>query len=75
MLSSVDLPEPDRPKQHDQLAREQLEIDARQGMNLDLTQAVGLGEPSWLRRRLLPCDPPTLRKRLLTSRDEGRGSL
>lgn len=34
------------PKQDHQLAGEQIEIDARQGVDLDLTIAVGLGEPA-----------------------------
>ena len=44
MLSSVDLPLPDGPEQHDELAREQVEVHAAQRVHLDLAHPVDLGE-------------------------------
>ena len=44
MLSSVDLPEPEGPEQHDQLALEQVEVDAAQRVHLDLAHAIDLRE-------------------------------
>ena len=46
MLSSVDLPLPDGPEQDDELALEQIEIDAAQGVHVDLAHVVDLGDPA-----------------------------
>ena len=44
MLSSVDLPLPEAPEQHDELAAPDVEVDVAQRVHLDLADAVGLGQ-------------------------------
>ena len=49
MLSSVDLPEPEGPEQHDEFALVDVEIDVPEGVDLDFAHPIGLGQIAGLK--------------------------
>ena len=53
MLSSVDFAAARRAEQDDELALEQVEVHAAQGVHLDLAHVVDLGQPTGLQNRVV----------------------